>query len=99
MAQSFARRLREETAHWVRDGLVSAQQAEAIVARYSDSGPWYSRPITIFSLLGGALLAGSVALIVAHNWAEIPRWAKLGGAVALLLAAHAGGLVLRARDY
>jgi uncharacterized membrane protein len=99
MAQSFARRLREETAHWVHDGLVSAQQAEAIVARYSDSGPWYSRPIAIFSLLGGALLVGGVALLVAHNWAEIPRWAKLGGVVTLLLAAHGGGLVLRARDY
>jgi uncharacterized membrane protein len=101
MAESFAQRLRQETTLWVRDGLVSAEQAEAIVARYrySDSGPWYSRPIAIFSLLGGALLAGGVALIVAHNWAEVPRWAKLGGAVALLLAAHTGGLVLRARGY
>lgn len=101
MAQSFAGRLRHETEGWVRDGLVSAEQAEAIVARYrySESGPWYARPIAIFSLLGGALLVGGFALLVAHNWDEIPRWAKLGGVVALLLAAHAGGLILRARDY
>jgi uncharacterized membrane protein len=101
MAESFSHRLRQETQLWIRDGLVSAQQAEAIVARYrySERGPWYSRPIAIFSLLGGALLVGGVALIVAHNWAEIPRWAKLGGVVAMLLAAHGGGLVLRVRDY
>jgi uncharacterized membrane protein len=101
MAESFAQRLRQETTLWVRDGLVSAEQAEAIVARYrySERGPWYSRPIAIFSLLGGALLVGGFVLLVAHNWAEIPRWARLGGLVALLLAAHAGGLVLRARDY
>jgi uncharacterized membrane protein len=101
MAESFAQRLRQETTLWVRDGLVSAEQAEAIVARYrySERGPWYSRPIAIFSLLGGVLLVGGFALLVAHNWAEIPRWARLGGLVALLLAAHAGGLVLRARDY
>ena len=100
MAESFARRLRAETERWVRDGLVSAPQAEAILARYRETSlPWFGRPIAIFSLLGGALLVAAVSLVVAHNWHEIPRWAKLGGVVALMLAAHGGGLVLRARGY
>jgi len=99
MAQSFASRLRSETERWVRDGLVSAPQAEAILARYRDSVPWFSQPIAIFSLLGGALLVGAAALFIAHNWDDIPRWARLGGVVALLLAAHGFGLGVRARGY
>src|SRR4029453_18238522 len=35
---------------------------------------------------------------IAHNWAEIPRWAKLAGVLTLLLGSYAGGLFLRARD-
>jgi uncharacterized membrane protein len=97
MAPSFAHRLRDEAQHWVREGLVSAQQAEAILARYPASAAWFTRPIAIFSVLGGVLLVCAAALIVAHNWQEIPRWGKLGGVAALMLAAHAGGLGLRAR--
>ena len=99
MAPGFAHRLRDEAPRWVRDGLVSAQQAEAILARYPASAAWFSRPIAIFSVLGGALLACAVALLVAHNWQEIPRWAKLGGVVTLMLAAHGAGLKARARGY
>jgi uncharacterized membrane protein len=99
MAPSFAHRLRDEAPRWVRGGVISAQQAEAILARYPASAAWFSRPIGIFSLLGGALLVAATALLVAHNWHEIPRWIKLGGLVALMLAAYAAGLGLRARGY
>jgi uncharacterized membrane protein len=99
MAPSFAHRLRDETPRWVRDGVISAEQAEAILARYPASAAWFSRPIGIFSLLGGALLVAAIALLVAHNWHEIPRWIKLGGLVALMLAAYAAGLGVRARGY
>ena len=99
MASGFAHRLRDEAPRWVRDGLVTAQQAEAILARYPASAAWFSRPIAIFSVLGGALLVCAVALLVAHNWHGIPRWAKLGGVVASMLAAHGAGLKARARGY
>ena len=99
MAPSFTRRLRQETPSWVRDGVVTAQQAETILARYPESGRWFQRPIVVFSVLGGALVVLAVALLVAHNWHEIPRWAKLAGVLTLLLGAHAGGLVLRARGH
>jgi uncharacterized membrane protein len=94
---SFTRRLRQETPGWVRDGVVTAEQAEAILARYPKSGRWFQRPIAIFSTLGGALVILAVGLVIAHNWQEIPRWAKLAGVLTLLLGAYAGGLVLRAR--
>jgi uncharacterized membrane protein len=99
MAPSFTRRLRQETPSWVRDGVVTAQQAETILARYPEAGRWFQRPIVVFSVLGGALVVLAVALLVAHNWYEIPRWAKLAGVLTLLLGAHAGGLVLRARGH
>jgi uncharacterized membrane protein len=96
---SFTRRLRQETPSWVREGVVTAQQAEAILARYPESGRWFQRPIVVFSMLGGALVVLAVALVIAHNWQEIPRWAKLAGVLTLLLGAYAGGLVLRARGH
>src|SRR5882672_2233701 len=99
MAQSFARRLRVETPRWVRDGLVSAQQAERILAHYPATVSWFSRPIAVFTIIGGALLVGAVALLVAHNWHDIDRWVKLIGLVILLLAAYAGGLALRNGGY
>jgi len=99
MAPSFMRRLRQETPSWVSDGVVTAQQAETILARYPESGRWFQRPIVIFSVLGGALVVLAVALLVAHNWHEIPRSAKLAGVLTVLLGAHAGGLVLRARGH
>src|SRR5262245_61254851 len=71
---SFTRRRRQETPSWVSDGVVTAQQAEAILARYPESGRWFQRPIAIFSILGGALVVLAVALVIAHNWQEIPRW-------------------------
>jgi uncharacterized membrane protein len=99
MAESFGYRLRIETQRWVRDGLVSVEQAEAILARYRHTARWFARPITIFSVLGGVLLAGAAALVIAHHWHEIPRWARVGGVVTLILAAHISGLTLRTRGY
>jgi len=94
----FADRLRVEVGGWVRAGLLRPEQAARIVERYPISSPWFSRPAAIFSLLGGALIAGAVALLVAHNWPGIPRWSKLSGLIALLIAAYTGGIALRERD-
>ncbi|MBI2158075.1 MAG: DUF2157 domain-containing protein, partial [Candidatus Rokubacteria bacterium] len=99
MADRFGSRLRVEAERWVRDGLLTSAQAERIVARHPASPAWFTRPIAIFSILGGALIAAAIALFVAHNWHEIPRGAKLGGVIVLLLAAHLSGLALRARGY
>ena len=95
MVDRFASRLVSEVQAWVRDGLITAQQASRILARYPASAAWFTRPIALFSLVGGALVAAGIALVVAHNWAEIHRWAKLGGVIVLMLGAHAGGLALR----
>ena len=92
MADRFATRLAQEVRKWVNDGLVSAEQGDRIVARYPFEQSWFSRPVALCCLIGGALIAGGVALVVSHNWEELHRWVKLGGLVALMLAGYAGGL-------
>ena len=99
MADRFPTRLSTEIRTWVRDGLLSAQQAEQVLTRYPAHPPWFSRPIVLFSLIGGALIAAGITLVVTHNWEEIHRWVKVGGLVALMGAAHLSGLTLRERDY
>jgi uncharacterized membrane protein len=96
-ANRFADRLRVEAQGWVRDGLVTPEQAVRIVERYPATPLWWWRPAAIFSVLGGALIAGAVALLVAHNWPALPRWSKLSGLIALLVAAYAIGIALRER--
>jgi uncharacterized membrane protein len=97
MADRFATRLAAEVARWAREGLVSAQQAEAILARYPARSSWLSRPLTLCCLIGGALVAAGIALVVAHNWEVIHRGVKLGTLTVLMVGAHAGGLALRER--
>ena len=99
MADRFATRLATEIQGWIRDGLVSAEQGARILARYPPDGGWLSRPAALFGLIGGGLVAAGLALVISHNWESIHRWVKLGGLIALLLAAHWGGLRLRERGY
>jgi len=99
VADRFAPRLAAEVRHWVGDNLISAAQGEQILARYPADAAWFSRPIVLFSLIGGALIASGIALVVAHNWEGIHRWVKLGGVVVLMGIAHWSGLALRDRDH
>lgn len=61
----------------VREGLLSAEQAERIRARYAQpqeqSG---NRLLLLFSILGGLLIGLGIILVVAHNWADLPRWLR-----------------------
>ena len=96
-ANRFADRLRVEAQGWVREGLLTPEQAARIVEHYPATPHWWWRPAPIFSVLGGALIAGAVALLVAHNWPALPRWSKLTGLIALLVTAYAAGFALRER--
>lgn len=99
MADPFPARLADEVARWVHEGLITAEQGQRILGRYPVSAPSFSRPIIVLSLIGGALIAGGIALVVAHNWEEIHRGVKLGGVVILMVLADLGGLGLREREY
>ena len=99
MADRFASRLAAEVPGWIRDGLVSAEQGARLLARYPIDAGWLGRPAALFALIGGALVAAGLALVISHNWEDIHRWVKLGGLIALMLAAYAGALRLRDRGY
>lgn len=99
MADRFARRLAVEVPRWIAEGLISPPQGDRILARHPVASGWLSRPVVLFSLIGGALIVGGVALVVAHNWPAIPRGVKLGGVVALMALAYLGALAVRERGH
>ena len=45
----------------------------------------------MFAIVGVAVTALGLTLVIAANWEEIPRPVKLGGSVSLMLAAYVGG--------
>ena len=61
----------------VREGLLSAEQAERIRVRYAQPQEQSSnRLLLLFSILGGLLIGLGIILVVAHNWADLPRWLR-----------------------
>ncbi len=88
LGSSYRKRLEADLIRWVDDGLLSAESAGAIrrsVAREQGG----SRLPALLGLLGGLLIASSVAAFVAANWDEIPRLVKLGAILAAIAAAFA----------
>ena len=84
MAQDdFARRLRDEVRQWEADGIVSADQAEAIRSRYStDDAPASgsaigNRVVSIIAVMGAVLIGLGIIAFFAANWSEIPKLVKL----------------------
>jgi uncharacterized membrane protein len=78
--------------------LISAQQHSAIIARFGLADT-RGKLGGIIGMIGAALVAAGIALLISANWDAIPRLAKVAGVIALLICAHAGGLWLAARDY
>lgn len=82
---SYRKRLEADLGRWVAEGLVSADSA-AVIRRslQAESGP---RLPGLLGMLGGLLIAASVAAFVAANWEEIPRLAKLAMILASIVVA------------
>lgn len=68
--------LRDEVREWVRDGIITDEQADEIVARYEDDDPGRSRIVLALSLVGTVLVFVGVALFLATNWGALPRAAR-----------------------
>src|SRR3989338_3684202 len=88
-------RLEADSATWVAEGLISAEQR----ARILDWERGQERPArsltTILSLTGAAVVVLGITLIVATNWRDIPLMTKLAVGVALLVALYAAGYWVR----
>jgi uncharacterized membrane protein len=80
------------------DALISTGQHGAIVARYALADT-RGRLGGILAMIGAALVAAGIALLISANWEAIPRLVKVAGVIALLVGAHVVGLWLTARNY
>ncbi len=89
---TYRKRLEADLARWVAEGLVSAGSAATIRKSLESEGGGV-RLVGLLGMLGGLLIAASVAAFVAANWEAMPRLMKLG----LILAGIAGTLGYAAR--
>lgn len=91
---------------WVADGLIAAEQADAIRRHEADLGPTASRPgvqfgispvVEVVGYVGAALALSAAGLILGEYWDRVTTW----GQVALLALVTAivllGGALLRDR--
>ena len=79
----FIRRLPAEVARWQADGLISEEQASAILGRYDSSGALSggsatgNRVATAIAVMGASLIGLGIIAFIAANWSAIPALAKL----------------------
>ena len=74
MTQKNIKWISEELPLLVEKGIVSDQQSKAILEYFSQQN--IKKPntaIVAFSIIGSTLLAAGIILILAHNWANLPR--------------------------
>lgn len=90
--------LRKETEKWVREGIISESQAEAILARYEKNGSDRSRIVLALSAVGAFLVFIGITLFLATNWSELPRAARTGVLVAGPSLAYAAGIAAYNRN-
>jgi uncharacterized membrane protein len=91
----------EELPNMIDSGLITTDQSARIRDHYLNSKT--GKPnlaLVVFSILGSVLLAGGIILILAHNWAEIPRSIRTAIAFIPIVSAQLiGSWVLRKRPY
>ena len=100
----FVSRLREEVEAWQRDGTVTAEQAQAILARYPDYVPGFEASrrrqglVTGLSILGGILIGLGVITFFAANWDEIPKNVKLASLIIGMALSYGAGYAIWQRS-
>ena len=99
--EEFLERLPSEVSRWESDGIITAEQGQAILGNYSPSevAPKsyrsQGRLVTSLSIVGAVLVGLGVILFFAANWDAIGRWPKLGLILAAIIAGHGLGYYLR----
>jgi uncharacterized membrane protein len=104
--ERFLEKLPSELSRWEADGVITAEQGQAIRARYSPAAlaprsvRAQGRLITGLSIIGAVLVGLGVILFFAANWDGIDRTPKLAIILASIVLAHGLGYYLRYhRDY
>ena len=100
----FVSRLREELEAWQRDGTITAEQAQAVLARYPDYPPGHGASrrrqglVTGLSILGGILIGLGVITFFAANWDEISHEVKLASLIVGMLLSYGAGYAIWQRS-
>jgi uncharacterized membrane protein len=102
--------LRAEIDQWLREGIISDEQAKILYARYPimnygrgggartrrrGDGRWGK---LIFAALGVSIFGMGIILLFAYNWADMHRYFKLAVIGISILLAHGIGMVLYRTD-
>ena len=102
----FVEWLSDEAKGWERRGLITAEQAQAIMSGYSSAGRAVAsqraqaRLITILATLGAILVGLGIILFIAGNWDRIPQAVRLAMIVILVPSIYGVGYWLRyVKDY
>ncbi|NQW23875.1 MAG: DUF2157 domain-containing protein [SAR202 cluster bacterium] len=97
----FHEQLPREVSRWTNDGLITAEQGQAILGSYSPSElipgslRAQGRMVTGLSIIGAVLVGLGIILFFAANWDGIDRWPKLAIILGVIIAAHGLGYYLR----
>lgn len=75
---------------WQHDGIIDAETALRLNADLEKRGPRFSLG-SVLATLGGLLLGAAVIMLVAANWQEMPRIARIGMVFVLIWACYLGG--------
>lgn len=84
--------LQDEVREWVREGIITDEQAEEILARYEGADRRWPRVVLALSLVGAVLVLAGIALFLATNWRNLSRPARAGVLVAAPTLAYAVGI-------
>ena len=97
VSPGFLARLRREVEAWQQDGTITAEQGQAILARYPAYSPGYEASrrrqalVVGLSILGAILIGLGVITFFAANWDEISRGVKLGSLVVGMALSYGAG--------
>jgi len=87
-----------EIDRWVAEGIVTPEQGDGLRTRYpvaAEGPPW---GLILFSAIGAVVTGLGIILLIAYNWADIPKFGKLAIVLGAVAAAHAAGVSLRRHD-
>lgn len=98
--QEYRERLARDTATWRREGLITEQQEQALLARSGARAVetvralrlgWFAAAV---SIVGAIVLAAGVVLLFATNWEQMPSWFRTGAVFAGMTLAYGLGYAL-----
>jgi uncharacterized membrane protein len=96
VSRGFRETLRRELPRWKAEKLVTEEAAATLAGRYGLARPEAGGPtILAVYVLGALLVGGGVVSLVAWNWDDMGRVARLSVILAAMLAAHVAGWRLR----